>query len=195
MTALAPVVLHGRHVRLEPLSLAHVPRLVAIGLDPTLWQWIPHPVRDEAGMHAYVAAALDEQKRGVSLPFAIVDAGDGTVAGSTRYGNIDLANKRVEIGWTWLGQRFQRTPMNTEAKLLLLRHAFDTLGLHRVELKTDALNMQSRTAILRIGAIEEGTFRKHVLTASGRWRDSVYFSILDTEWPAVKTRLTSKLGD
>ena len=113
--------------------------------------------------------------------------------GSTRYANIDRANRRLEIGWTWLARSHQRTAANTNAKRLLLGHAFDTLGAMRVELKTDALNQQSRNAILRIGATQEGIFRKHLITASGRVRDTVYFSILDTEWPAVKRRLEGRL--
>jgi N-acetyltransferase len=140
-----------------------------------------------ADMRAYVAQALEEQRRGVSLPFVII--AQGQVAGSTRYGNIDLANRRLEIGWTWVAPAYQRTAVNTEAKLLLLTHAFERLGVNRVELKTDALNQKSRTAIARLGAVEEGTFRKHIVTASGRVRDTVYYSIIDTEWPTVKRRL------
>src|SRR4030095_155250 len=113
---------------------------------------------------------------------------------STRYGNIDLANRRLEIGWTWVAPAYQRTAVNTEAKLLLLTHAFERLGVNRVELKTDALNQKSRTAIARLGAVEEGTFRKHIVTASGRVRDTVYYSIIDTEWPTVKRRLETWLN-
>jgi RimJ/RimL family protein N-acetyltransferase len=190
---LSPVTLTGRLVRLEPLSLDHVPALCRVGLDPVLWTWIPTSVATPDEMKAYVEIALAEQQRGVSLPFAILDAADGTAIGSTRYGNIDLANKRVEIGWTWLARAHQRSGANTEAKLLLLTHAFDTLGLNRVELKTDALNSQSRNAILRLGATQEGIFRRHMVTASGRVRDTVYFSIVADEWPAIKTRLQGLL--
>jgi N-acetyltransferase len=188
-----PVTLSGETVRLEPLTLEHVPALCAVGLEPELWRWIPRPVTNAADMRAYVETALDEQRRGVAVPFATVHQLSGCVIGSTRYANIDAVNRRLEIGWTWLTSAQQRTRANTEAKLLQLTHAFDTLGAVRVELKTDALNVQSRTAILRLGAVEEGTFRKHVLTEAGRWRDTVYFSILDTEWPAIKTRLTERL--
>jgi RimJ/RimL family protein N-acetyltransferase len=117
----------------------------------------------------------------------------GRVIGSTRYANIDRAHRRVEIGWTWVARAWQRTAVNTEAKYLLLRHAFETLGCIRVELKTDSLNAQSRAAILRIGAREEGIFRNHMITASGRIRHTVYFSITDAEWPEVKSRLEAKL--
>jgi RimJ/RimL family protein N-acetyltransferase len=145
-------------------------------------------------MRAYVETALAEQRRGVSLPFATVAQANDEVIGSTRYGNIAPADHRLEIGWTWYAAPYQRTAANTEAKLLLLTHAFEALGAMRVEFKTDALNVRSRTAIARLGAVEEGTFRKHMRTASGRIRDSVYFSIVDTEWPAVKARLTGKLA-
>jgi len=144
-------------------------------------------------MSAYIATALDEQSRGVSLPFALIEKAVGRAIGSTRYGNIDRAHRRVEIGWTWLAPAWQRTAANTEAKYLLLKHAFETLGCIRVELKTDSLNERSRAAILRIGAREEGTFRNHIITASGRIRHTVYFSILDSEWPDVKSRLQSRL--
>ncbi|MFI5297045.1 MAG: GNAT family N-acetyltransferase [Polyangiales bacterium] len=188
--SLAPVTLSGRTVRLEPLSLAHVPGLAAVGLDPALWRWIPTPVATVEEMRAYVATALDAQQRGLALPFALVDRHTEQVIGSTRYGNIDVTHRRVEIGWTWIAASHQRTSVNSEAKLLLLTHAFETLGAIRVELKTDALNERSRRAIRRIGAVEEGTLRRHMITASGRVRDSVYFSVLDDEWPAVRARLT-----
>lgn len=140
-------------------------------------------------MHRYVTTALDELQRGVSLPFVIVDQASGQIIGSTRYGNIEVAHRRLEIGWTWLTPAFQRSRANTEAKLLLLTHAFEILGMHRVELKTDALNAKSRAAIGRIGATQEGIFRRHMITASGRVRDTVYFSIIDSEWPAIKAKL------
>ena len=188
-----PVVLEGRHVRLEPLSQAHHADLAAAGLDEELWRWIPTPVRTPEEMSAYIATALEEQARGVSLPFALIEKASGRAIGSTRYGNIDRAHHRVEIGWTWVAPPWQRTAVNTEAKYLLLRHAFETLGCIRVELKTDSLNERSRNAILRIGAREEGTFRNHMITSTGRLRHTVYFSILDSEWPGVKSGLQSRM--
>ena len=190
---IAPVTLSGRHVRLEPLALAHADGLSRVGLEPGLWTWVPAAVTTPAEMEAYVRSALLDQARGVALPFALLEQEGGRVIGSTRYGNIEPAHRRLEIGWTWVATAFQRTAANTEAKLLLLTHAFETLGAHRVELKTDALNQQSRAAILRIGAVEEGTLRRHVVCASGRVRDTVYFSIIDSEGPAVKARLTARL--
>jgi RimJ/RimL family protein N-acetyltransferase len=145
-------------------------------------------------MHAYIEAALKLQSEGSALPFATVDKASRQAVGSTRFANIDRANRRVEIGWTWIGVRWQRTAVNTEAKYLMLRHAFETLGCIRVEFKTDALNEKSRRALLRIGARQEGVFRKHMLMPDGRVRDSVYFSIIDSEWPEIKTGLENKLS-
>ena len=189
----SPVTLEGRHVRLAPLSQAHHADLTAVGLEEELWRWIPTPVRTPEEMSAYIATALDEHARGVSLPFALIEKASGRAIGSTRYGNIDRAHHRVEIGWTWVAPAWQRTAINTETKYLLLRHAFETLGCIRVELKTDSLNERSRAAILRIGAREEGTFRNHMITASSRIRHTVYFSVLDSEWPAVKSSLQSRM--
>jgi RimJ/RimL family protein N-acetyltransferase len=189
-----PVTLEGRCVRLEPLSKKHATGLSEIGLHPELWRWIPTPVRTAAEMESYVETALQEFARGVALPFAVVEKPTGRVIGSTRYGNIDCTHRRVEIGWTWIAPAWQRTGINTEAKYLLLRHAFETLGCIRVELKTDSLNEKSRNAIRRIGAIEEGTFRNHMITASGRVRHTVYYSVVDSEWTGVKLRLESMLA-
>ena len=189
----APVTLTSPVVRLEPLTPAHVDALARVGLHPDLWRWIPTQIGSVDEMRAYVATALEEQQRGVSLPFAIVDAASGEVIGSTRFANIDVHNRRLEIGWTWLARSHQRTRANTAAKRLLLGHAFDTLGANRVELKTDALNEKSRNAIGRIGGVQEGILRQHVVCASGRIRDTVYFSILATEWPAARRRLDERL--
>jgi RimJ/RimL family protein N-acetyltransferase len=189
-----PVLLVGNYIRLEPLSLRHHSDLCAVGLDEEIWRWNPTPVRTSEEMTAYIETAIRWQKEGTALPFATVDKTSGRAIGSTRFANIDKANRRAEIGWTWLGRQWQRTVVNTEAKYLMLRHAFEILGCIRVELKTDALNQRSRAAILRIGAKEEGILRSHVITTSGRLRDTVYFSILETEWPAVKADLEQRLA-
>ncbi len=189
-----PVTLEGLHVRLEPLSMDHHAGLSEVGLSEELWRWIPFAVRTPDEMCEYIANALRAQSEGRELPFATIEMKTGKAIGSTRYMNIDRANRRVEIGSTWLAPAWQRTAANTEAKYLMLRHAFETLGCMRVELKTDALNEKSRTAILRIGAKEEGTFRKHMMTHTGRIRDTVYFSIIDSEWPGVKARFEEKLS-
>jgi RimJ/RimL family protein N-acetyltransferase len=145
-------------------------------------------------MRAYVDGALADAKAGTALPFVTIDKESGEVIGSTRFGNIDRANRRVEIGWTWVTPRFQRTHVNSEAKYLMLTHAFDVLGCVRVELKTDVLNTKSRDAMLRMGAKEEGVLRKHMLAYGGRWRDTIYYSVLDTEWPEVRQRLAGFVG-
>jgi RimJ/RimL family protein N-acetyltransferase len=183
------MTLQGKHVRLEPLSLDHHAALCAAGLHPEIWRWIPYQVRTPEEMREYIEAALRDQARGTVIPFATVDAATGEVIGSTRYMNIDTPNRRVEIGSTWLAPSRQRTAANTEAKYLMLSHAFGELACIRVELKTDALNAKSRAAILRIGAKQEGIFRNHMICHDGRIRDSVYFSITREEWPEVRTNL------
>src|SRR6184192_4102678 len=190
----SPMMLEGAHVRLEPLARVHLAGLAEVGLDEELWRWIPTPVRTQEEMAAYIEAALGEQERGESVPFAIAEKTTGRAIGSTRYGNIDRTHHRVEIGCTWVAREWQRTAVNTEAKYLLLKHAFETLGCRRVELKTDSLNERSRAAILRIGAREEGIFRNHMITASGRIRHTVYFSCVGSEWPSVKARLETMLN-
>ncbi len=189
-----PVILRGSIVRLEPLTLDHVAALARVGLDPALWLWVPNQVHTPEDMRAYVSTALDEQRRGVSLPFVIIDQASDQVIGSTRYANIETTHRRLEIGWTWLTPSHQRSGANTEAKLLLLTQAFDVLGAMRVELKTDSLNQKSRTAIARLGAVEEGTFRNHmIIPSTGRVRHTVYYSIVDSEWPAIKANLSARL--
>ena len=194
MTPIPPLTLEGRHARLEPMTAGHLPALLEIGRDESLWEIAVAPAHTEPLMRAYIDEALALHAAGKALPFVTVERASGRVVGSTRFANIDPANRRGEIGWTWLGRPWQRTAINTEAKYLMLRHAFETLGWMRVELKTDALNHRSRAAILRLGATEEGTFRKHVLTWTGRVRDSVWFSILDDEWPRVKAGLEARLS-
>jgi RimJ/RimL family protein N-acetyltransferase len=187
------VTLEGARLRLEPLTRSHQAMLCAVGLDDELWRWIPKPVRTAEEMAEYVAFALAEQAAGRALPFAIIDKATGQAIGSTRYGAIEPAHRRVEIGWTWLAKPYHRTAANTEAKYLLLRHAFETLACIRVELKTDSLNERSRAAICRIGAREEGILRNHMITASGRLRHTVYYSIIAEEWPEVKQGLERRL--
>ncbi|HYH79528.1 MAG TPA: GNAT family protein [Longimicrobium sp.] len=191
---LTPPTLAGRHVRLVPLTLDHVPALWEVANDDDIWRWTLSQIRSEHDMRRYVQAALDTQAKGGGVPFATTELATGRVIGSTRYHNVDPLHRRVEIGYTWIGRQWQRTPVNTEAKYLMLRYAFESLDCIRVELRTDALNTRSRAAILRIGAKEEGTLRRHLRTDAGRFRDTVYFSILDDEWPEVKQRLEAKLA-
>ncbi|MBI4429246.1 MAG: GNAT family N-acetyltransferase [Ignavibacteriales bacterium] len=189
-----PITLEGKHVRLEPLSMDHLDGLYAVGTDEDLWLYTLTLIRNRGDMERYIESALQAQKEGSALPFAIMEKSSGRAMGSTRYGNIDRENKRVEIGWTWVARPWQRTAVNTECKYLLLEHAFERLGCMRVEFKTDSTNAPSRKALVRIGAKEEGTFRKHMVTSSGRIRHSVYYSIIDTEWPDVKKVLREKLS-
>ena len=192
----APVTLTGEWVRLEPLSLErHLDPLASIALDPDLWRWTLNVVQTKDDLRRYLEEALREQAEGRSLPFATIDLASGRAAGCTRFGNIETRHRRVEIGWTWVGREYQRTRVNTEAKLLMLQHAFEIWGCHRVELKTNVLNERSRNAMLRIGAKEEGILRKHALNDRGVPRDTVYYSVIDSEWPAVKARLHAMLGE
>jgi RimJ/RimL family protein N-acetyltransferase len=194
LMSVKPVVLQGLRVRLVPLSVEHVADLMTVAFDEDLWRWTLTSVRNADDLKRYIEAALIEQDQGRALPFATVDRTSGRAIGSTRYGNVEPAHRRVEIGWTWIGKRWQRTAVNTEAKYLMLKHAFETLGCHRVELKTNTLNQRSRDAIVRIGGKEEGTLRKHAISDRGEVRDTIYYSILDDEWPAVKTRLESMMA-
>jgi N-acetyltransferase len=189
-----PVVLQGRHVRLEPLSLEHLTGLSVAGREPRIWRWMPLDGSTPEGMAGIVAAALAAQAAGTEVPFVTIEQATGRIVGSTRYLALAPAHLRLEIGWTWIEPDFQRTGVNTEAKLLGLGHAFDTLGLRRVEFKTDALNEQSRAGILGIGAQYEGIFRKHMVMAGGRARDSAYYSVIDTDWPDVRAHLQARLA-
>jgi RimJ/RimL family protein N-acetyltransferase len=189
-----PVTLEGRIVRLEPLSMSFHAQLCRVGLDEELWRWTTTSLRTPEDLEAYVATALKWQEAGTALPFVIVEKSTQQAVGSTRYANIDRENRKLEVGWTWVGRPWQRTPVNTETKYLLLQHAFESLECIRVEFKTDSLNDKSRAALIRIGAREEGVLRNHMITSGGRRRHSVYYSIIDSEWPAVKRGLEKKLG-
>ena len=192
--ALAPVTLRGRYVELVPLEAQHATSLLPIALDPEIWKFTVESVASADDLDAYIGRAVAAREAGTALPFATVARDSGHVVGSTRFANYERAHSRIEIGWTWIGRAWQRTAVNTEAKLLMLTHAFETLGLRRVELKTDVLNERSRNAILRLGATEEGTLRQHTVTARGRVRDTVYFSLLASEWPGAKARLAARLA-
>jgi len=191
---LEPRVLAGRVARLEPLRAEHLDLLWRAADDPELWRWTASSIHTRDELRAYVESALNDAAGGKALPFVTIACASGAIVGSTRFGNFEAAHARVEIGWTFVAREWQRTALNTEAKLLMFRHAFDELGLERVELKTDALNANSRAAIRRLGAVEEGTLRHHMLTDSGRWRDSVYYSVVRAEWPAVRAGLEAKLA-
>ncbi|MFN8587688.1 MAG: GNAT family protein [Candidatus Eisenbacteria bacterium] len=192
---IVPVVLEGAHVRLEPLDLGrHWNGLRAIGLDPELWRFTASKCFDEPALRRYFDAAEDEVRRGVAVAFVTTLAASGEVIGSTRFGNIVAPHRRAEIGWTWLASPHQRTRANTEAKYLMLRHAFEHWGLLRVEFKTSSTNLKSQNAMRRLGLVEEGTFRSWMFNDDGTRRDTMWFSVIEPEWPAMKSRLEALLA-
>jgi RimJ/RimL family protein N-acetyltransferase len=188
-----PIVLEGAAVKLAPLKIEHLDELYKAASDESLWLWTTNVIATKRDLRRYVETALEEAERKVSVPFVTIEKSSHETVGSTRFGNIDRKNRKAEIGWTWINSRWQRSAINTEAKLLMLTHAFETWKCVRVELKTDALNEKSRRAILRLGAKEEGILRRHLITDAGRFRDTVYFSIIDSEWQTVKANLNEKL--
>jgi len=208
MEPVAPVTLQGQHVRLEPLGLQHLDGLQAVIEGPRDTFGLTPVPRNRAELEAYVATALEEQRRTVALPFATIDARSGTVVGTTRFGNIEFwaippgsdvgrppgVPHAVEIGWTWLAPHVQRTRVNTEAKRLMLAHAFERWGVYRVSLKTDSRNVRSRSAIERIGAKLDGIMRAHSAAADGGPRDAAYYSMLAREWPDARARLDARLA-
>jgi RimJ/RimL family protein N-acetyltransferase len=190
-----PILLEGRQVRLEPLAPQHAEGIFAASRDPAIWTYLLIPqFASVAAVNDWIAETLRAQAAGSDLAFATVRRSDGRVVGSTRYLEIRRAHRALEIGWTWLAPEAQRTALNTEAKFLMLRHAFEALGAGRVQLKTDARNEKSRWAIRRLGAVEEGTLRKYQTRFDGYVRDTVMFSLTAGEWPVVKARLEARLG-
>ena len=190
-----PVVLSGPTIRLEPLDLKHAPDLFQAAAEKSIWSYMPlSGFPDLEGVETWIRDSLAAQKLGTDLPFAVVLADTGVAVGSTRYMDIRRAHRGLEIGWTWLAPGVQRTRVNTEAKYLLLTHAFEELGAVRVQLKTDARNTRSQRAIERIGAVMEGAHRRHMLTWDGHIRDTIYYSVLDSEWPQVKQKLEAILA-
>jgi RimJ/RimL family protein N-acetyltransferase len=192
MMELKPVVLTGKHVRLEPMTEAHIPALAEIGVGQDFWHFMLYgEMRADADMRNWV---LDILSRKGDLPFVAVHLASGRVAGATRYLNVVPKDRGLEIGGTWYGPEFQRTVVNTECKYLLLTHAFETLGAIRVQLKTDSRNVRSQKAIERIGGVKEGTLRNHMILPDGHFRHSVYYSIIDSEWDGVKSRLEEMMA-
>jgi N-acetyltransferase len=191
---IAPVTLTGRFVRLEPLTRAHAGALSKVAYDPSIWTWMPATVTNLAALERWLDEALAAERAGTALPFVTVRIEGNVAVGSTRFMNISARDGRVEIGGTWIAPAYQRSVVNTEAKYLMMKHAFETLGATRVELKTHSKNEKSRNAIERIGGVYEGMHRKHMLHQDGSRRDTVWYSILDDEWPAAKARLEGMLG-
>jgi RimJ/RimL family protein N-acetyltransferase len=188
-----PVTLVGRRVRLEPLAPRHLDDLATVGLDADIWAWTIARPTDRDGLRAWLDSALANAAAGIELPFATIDLASGRAIGSTRFLNIVPEHRRLEIGWTWVGARFQRTGANREAKLLQLAHAFDDLGANRVEFKTDSRNGPSRAALLGIGATFEGILRNHMIMPGGPLRHSAYYSVIVEDWPEVRARLQALL--
>jgi RimJ/RimL family protein N-acetyltransferase len=195
MMEVKPVTLTGKVVRLEPLSEAHVPGLTAVGMNDEIWRWMPYGLmKNEDDIRQWVKNLLGQIPGGSVMPFAVIHLESGRVAGATRYMDIYAKDYALEIGGTWYGVEFQRTMVNTESKYLLLHHAFEELKCIRVQLKTDLRNERSQKAIERIGAVREGVLRNHMIMPDGYYRSSVYYSILDNEWPAVKRRLEEMMN-
>lgn len=194
MDFFTPVLITGARVALEPLALRHLDDLTKVGADEAIWRWLPTAHHQPGAMRLFIESALMAQQQRAALPFATIDLLTGKAVGSTRYHHVDAEHRRLEIGVTWIGTEHQRSHINTEAKLLQLWYAIEVLKCRRIELKADVDNAKSRAAILRIGATEEGIFRKHMLYADGRNRDNVYFSIIDDDWPTVRARLEGRLG-
>jgi RimJ/RimL family protein N-acetyltransferase len=191
---ITPVTLEGEPVRLEPMRLEHYERLAEIGLGQDIFRYFPIAIDTKEQMLAYVRHSVAATDSGEMLVWVTVSRELGQPVGASSYLNIDRRNHKLEIGGTWIAPQWQRTACNTEAKYLQLCHAFETLGCGRVEFKTDSLNAKSREALARIGAIEEGTMRNHMIMPDGRLRHSVYFSVIESEWPSVKARLRAMLG-
>lgn len=189
-----PITLTGNHVRLEPLALGHAADLLLVGVEADIWRYLPRKAPMELGdVENWIEAALKDLSQGSRIPFAVIDTRTGRAVGSTSYLDISPKDSRIEIGWTWLGAPARRTPINTECKYLLLQHAFETLGCGRVQLKTDNRNLRSQAAIERIGGIKEGVLRQHMVQPDGFVRDTAMYSIIASEWSAVKSRLESFL--
>jgi N-acetyltransferase len=192
---LRPTTLTGRRVRLEPLDLErHFEGLAAVSLDPEIWTWTLSQCLTRDDLRAYLDQAIADRDQGTCLPFATIDLESGQIAGCTRFGSIEHRHRRVEIGWTWIAPAFQRSHINTEAKHLMFKHAFEVLGCVRVELKTNAQNQRSRNAMRRLGCVEEGTMRKHAVNDRGVFRDTVYYAVIDTDWLAVKAHIEALMA-
>jgi RimJ/RimL family protein N-acetyltransferase len=191
---ITPITLTGKHVRLEPMSEAHVPRLAEIGVGQDFWRFMVYgDINNEADLRKWALEILSRAEKGTDLPFAVIHLASGRVAGATRYMNVMPKDRGLEIGGTWYGLEFQRTAVNTECKYLLMTYAFETLNAIRVQLKTDSLNERSQRAIERIGAKKEGVLRNHMILPDGRIRHSVFYSVLDSEWAEVKKNLEAMI--
>jgi len=195
MHSIEPVTLTGRIVRLEPMTEAHAPDLAQVGLDERIWNYMLYgEMKTEADIRGWVLEILRRQSLGADLPFAVIHLRSGKAVGATRYMEIRPEHRGLEIGGTWYGVGYQGSGVNVEAKYLLLKHAFEVLGYVRVQLKTDGRNLHSQRAIEKLGAVKEGVLRNHIIRPDGVIRDSVYYSIIDSDWPRVKLGLEERLA-
>lgn len=192
-TWVTPITLSGPSMRMEPLAERHLDDLARVAFDDAVWRWTIARPMDDAGLRAWLATALANAADGTEVPFATIHLASGRAIGSSRFMSIVPEHRRLEIGWTWVGTAFQRTGANREAKLLQLKHAFETIDAERVEFKTHARNLASRAALLGIGATFEGVLRHHTIMPDGSNRDSAFYGVLASEWPAVKARLQARL--
>lgn len=190
---ITPVVLIGDRVKIQPMEDSHVQELFDAGNNPDIWVYMPMKVQSIEDMKYLVKGALQAREQGSEFPFVIFDKDSGKIVGSTRFLNISIPNRNLEIGWTWLSPTVWRTKINTECKYLLLKHCFETLGAIRIQIKTDGRNVQSQQAIERLGAVKEGVLRNHVVMPDGYLRDSVFYSVIDQEWVLVKDKLENML--
>lgn len=190
---IAPVTLDGSRVRLEPIGMEHLPALAEVAFHPDIWQWMNDRMETEDDLRRFIQAALDASAAGTAMVWVTRSKADGKIAGSTRFADIQTGHRTLELGWTWLHPSYQRSGINVEAKYLQLRHAFETMGIRRVALKTHHQNIQSQTAILALGAKHEGIFRNHVIRPDGSTRHSYWYSIIAEEWPEVKLRLEKRM--
>lgn len=190
----APVTLEGKLVRLEPLSMDHLPALAAISLNPQIWRWMADRMESEDHLRRYIETAVDLATAGAVMPWATRSMKDNRIIGSTRFADIQPAHRTLEIGWTWMHPDYQRSGINVEAKYMQLRHAFEMMGARRVAFKTHHQNLKSQTAIQALGAKHEGVFRNHVIMPDGSPRHSYWYSIIDKEWPEVKARLEARMA-
>ncbi|MEC8373861.1 MAG: GNAT family protein [Pseudomonadota bacterium] len=188
------IELESENIKLIPLTMEHADALVNAANDGALWKLWFTAVPSAEIIDDYITTALEQKAKGLSLPFVVIDKASGEVIGSTRFCNADLLNQRVEIGYTWYSKSYQKTSCNTECKLLLLTHAFESLEAIAVEFRTNWHNQASRAAIIRLGAKQDGVLRNHQKMPNGGYRDTVVFSITNTEWPSVKENLTFKLS-
>ncbi len=195
MNLIDPVILTGRIIRLEPMTEAHVPDLAQVGMDKRIWKYMLYgEMKNEMDIRSWVLEILRRQSLGTDLPFAVIHLRSGKAVGATRYMEIRPEHRGLEIGGTWYGVDYQGSGVNVEAKYLLLKHAFEVLGFIRVQLKTDGRNLHSQRAIEKLGAVKEGVLRNHIIRPDGVIRDSVFYSILDSEWPRVKRGLEERLA-